>query len=156
MFLRLRRLSRWLLLLTASYGIACFASPIDLFADSLVRLLGPAPFLLTVSSESPSGASGSSLLGPRKRYLSSRGLESCSRQYFTKDFIRFLAPGRFREIWLLRAWSPRWSQIAHFLQKYNVKPTSGCSRLRKQCKINICLLLMFRSICKINIWPLRP
>ena len=36
MFLRLR-LSRWLLLLTVSYGIIGFASLFALFADSLVR-----------------------------------------------------------------------------------------------------------------------
>ena len=37
MFLRLQRPSRWLLLLTVPYGIVCFASPIALFDDSLVR-----------------------------------------------------------------------------------------------------------------------
>ena len=37
MFLRLRPRSRWLLLLTVSSGIVCLVSPIDVFADSLVR-----------------------------------------------------------------------------------------------------------------------
>ena len=37
MFLRLRRLSRCLLLLTVSCEIVCFQSPIAVFADSLVR-----------------------------------------------------------------------------------------------------------------------
>ena len=37
MFLRLRRLSRCLLLLTVSCEIVCFRSPIAVFADSLVR-----------------------------------------------------------------------------------------------------------------------
>ena len=37
MFLALRLLSRWLLLLTLSYGIVGFASPIAVFADSFVR-----------------------------------------------------------------------------------------------------------------------
>ena len=37
MFLALRLLSRWLLLLTLSYGIVGFASPIVVFAHSFVR-----------------------------------------------------------------------------------------------------------------------
>ena len=39
----------------------------------------------------------------------SRGLKSCLAQHFTKDFIRLLAPGRFREFWHLRARSPQMS-----------------------------------------------
>ena len=39
MFLRLRRRSRWLLLLTVSSGIVCFVSSIAVFADSLVRFV---------------------------------------------------------------------------------------------------------------------
>ena len=37
MFLALRRPSPWLLLLTLSYGIVGFASPIAVLADSFVR-----------------------------------------------------------------------------------------------------------------------
>ena len=39
-----------LLLLTVSYGIECFASPIALFTDSFVRFACPGAALLTVSS----------------------------------------------------------------------------------------------------------
>ena len=51
-------------------------------------LLGPALFLLTVSSESPSGASGSALPGPRKRYLGFPRPEIVFAELFYKGFYK--------------------------------------------------------------------
>ena len=93
MFLALRRPFPWLLLLSLSYGIVGFASPIAVLGDSFVRFARPG----AVSVDSLVRIA-LRRLWERPPGTSKTVLKSCLRSYFTKDFIRLFCTLPFSRI----------------------------------------------------------